>query len=393
MISYPAIKGKGLAFLILLWSLWFLIMLVRTTFGPILPLIEDEFVISHTKATTLLSLFAFGAAASSLSAGIFAGRFGFKKSVLLCLGSAVAIFLLIPHVRTYSQLAALLLVFGAAWGCYFPCVIPIVTSHFTASVWGRALAIQDTGASLSVLGAPLLTVLMLRFLTWRHFFYVFAVAYAVAGFLFFLFAKEVKVERAQRVQAGGLLKRRSVWILGTIWVFATGSFMGLYQVTPLYFTKELGFSTQYANTLLSLSRIGGVVFGVAMGFVADRFNLKKAMFVILCTAGILTMFIGQKNLTVLQIALFLQGTVIMGFFSIGLVTISRMFRLEERSMASALSGTMGAVFGSGVLPYLFGAAGDHLSFRFGIAVFGAVVLAGSGLVLLLKIPAHDSSHS
>jgi hypothetical protein len=60
--------------------------------------------------------------------------------------------------------------------------------------------------------------------------------------------------------------------------------------------------------------------------------------------------------------------------------------LEERSVAAGVLATMGAVFGAGVLPYLFGLAGDHLSFRFGYIVFGALVVLASGLVHFLRIP-------
>jgi MFS family permease len=123
-----------------------------------------------------------------------------------------------------------------------------------------------------------------------------------------------------------------------------------------------------------------------MGFIVDRFDLKKSMFIVLCLTGVFTMLIGQANLTILQIALFLQGTAIMGFFATGLMAISRMFRMEERSVAAGLVSTMSGVFGSGLLPYLFGLAGDHISFRFGMLVFGASVVLASGLVHFLRFP-------
>jgi MFS family permease len=135
-----------------------------------------------------------------------------------------------------------------------------------------------------------------------------------------------------------------------------------------------------------LSRLGGVMFSIAMGFTADRFNPKKSMFIALFLAGISTMLVAQKNLVVLQIALFFQGTVIMGVFSLGLVAISRTFRMEERSTVSGAMSTVSGVFGFALLPYLFGLAGDHLSFRFGILVFGLIVVLSSGLVFLLRIP-------
>jgi MFS family permease len=386
MTKYASVTGRAFVFLLLLWSLWFLIMLVRTIMGPVLPLVEDEFLVSHAKATTLVSSLALGAATSLFASGVFSGRLGYKKSVLLCLAVSVVVFILIPQVKAFSHLAGLLFVLGAVTGAYFPCVIPLVTAHYEPSVWGRALAIQDTGASLSIFGAPLLTILLLRFLSWRQFYYVFAAAYFICGVLFLLFVREVKIEAKLGSYFKDVFTRRSLWILAGLWTIATGASMGIYQVIPLYLTKELSLTTQYANTIFGLSRLPGVVFGVAMGFVADRFDVKKSLFLILLFSGIFTILVAQSNMAVLGVALFLQGTMIMGFFSVGLTVMSRLFTLEQRGIAAGTSSTIAGVIGFALLPYLFGLAGDHISFRFGILVFGLIVTASSCLVFFLKIP-------
>ena len=163
MSAYGTIRGKGFAFLLLLWSLWFFIMLIRTIVGPILPLIEDEFVIGHARATTLVSLLAWAHRFRFSLRGVFAGKLGYKKTILLSLAISVGLFLLIARIQTFSHLAVLFFTLGFVTGTYFPCIIPIVTAHFAPLVWGRALAIQDTGASLSVLAGPLLAILMLKF--------------------------------------------------------------------------------------------------------------------------------------------------------------------------------------------------------------------------------------
>ncbi len=391
MSGYAALRGKGFAFLLLLWSLWFLIMAIRTILGPILPFIEDELLIGHAKAATLVSLLALGQAATLFASGVFAGRLGYKRSIILCLTVSVAVFLLIPHARAFSQVAVLLFVLGLATGVYFPCVVPVVTAHFSPFVWGRALAIQDTGASLAAFGVPLLTILLARFLRWQQFYYVFAAAYIVSGVFFLLFAEEVRVEKKLKSYLGNLLRRRTLWILAIIWTFATGAFMAVYQMTPLYLTKELSLSASHANAVFGFSRLGGVAFGPVMGYIVDRFDVKKSMLLVLCATGIFTMLIGQANLIIVQIALFLQGAAIMGFFAAGLMAMSRIFKMEERSVAAGFSSTVSGVFGAALLPYLFGLAGDHISFRFAMVVFGALVVLSSGLVYCLEFPVREEA--
>jgi MFS family permease len=393
MHSYTSFKGKGLVFLALLWFLWFSVMVVRMIMGPILPLVEDEFAVHHARATSLVSLFALGAAVSTFGSGVFGGKIGYKKFVLIGLGASVFMFFLIPHVRTFTEFATLLTLQGVVWGTYFPCIIPIVTSHFSPSMWGRALALQDSGATTSALASPLLAALMLNFMSWRQFFYVFAGAYMLAGIVFFFLADEVKLEKKLSGSFGGLLKSRAVWIMAVMWICASGAFWGVYQVTPLYFTKELMLDPHYANTIFGFSRLGGVCFGIIMGFMVDRFNLKKIMFIVMFITGIFTIFIGYKSLEVIKVAMFLQGTAITGFFAIGLMVISRAFTLEERGMASGLITTAGAILGSGLLPYLFGLAGDHLSFRFAMLLFGGVVVAASGLIYFLPVDRKEHSYA
>jgi MFS family permease len=128
-----------------------------------------------------------------------------------------------------------------------------------------------------------------------------------------------------------------------------------------------------------------------MGFVVDRFDVKKSMFCVLAIIGVFTMLLGSPNLTVVKVALFLRGTVIMGFFAIGLTAISRMFTMEERGMGAGMVATIGAIFGAGLIPYLFGLAGDHYSVRLGLFTFGSLVVLASGLVWLLKIPKRQIS--
>jgi len=90
---------------------------------------------------------------------------------------------------------------------------------------------------------------------------------------------------------------------------------------------------------------------------------------------------------VVEVALFLQGTIVAGFFPIGLTLISRMFPVDQRSAARGVAAACGGLVGVTLFPFLLGLSGDHLSFRFGIFVLGLTVTASSGLVYFLKLPA------
>lgn len=198
----------------------------------------------------------------------------------------------------------------------------------------------------------------------------------------------------RKIGAGfrGVLKDRSLWILATIWAFAGGgAFMAMYQIIPLYLTKELALSLDRANTILGLSRLGGAFFGVMMGFAADRFDLRRSMFAEVMAVGISILLINYPDVRVVEAALFLQGTIVAGFFPLGLTLISRMFRVDQRSAAGGVTAACGGGGGVTLFPFLLGLSGDHLSFRFGIFALGLLVTLSSGLVYFLKLPARGET--
>jgi NNP family nitrate/nitrite transporter-like MFS transporter len=365
-------------------------MLARTLVPPVLPLIEDEFAISHANAAILFSLISLGSAMTVFTSGLFAGFVGYKRSILVSFSVATLLFLVVPHAGTFSQLALLFFMIGVSTGVYFPSSISVITEHYHHTLWGKTLAVHDTAAAVSLFGAPLIAIFLLKFLAWRQFFYVLAVAYAICTILYFLSGKEIKVRRRPVSHFGSILRNKSLWILAIIWVVTGGgAMMAIYLVIPLYLTKELSLSLGHANTIFGLSRVGGAIFAVIMGFVADRFDLRKSMFAVVMAVGISILFIGHSSLRVVEIALFFQGTIVAGFFPVGLTLMSRMFSADQRSIAAGVVATSGGVVGMSLFPYLFGLSGDHLSFRFGIFVFGLLVILTSGLAYFLKVPARD----
>ncbi len=172
--------------------------------------------------------------------------------------------------------------------------------------------------------------------------------------------------------------------MGTLFTFAAGAALGLYFIVPLYLTKELSFSIEYANTILGISRIGGIAVSISAGFFIDKINLRKGIFIMVLTTGILTVLIGSAPVRFIGILLFLQTICITGFFPAGFVSIARMFNREARGMATGIILTLSIMLGVGIIPYLLGLSGDHLGFRFGFFVLGILLSLASLLTFSLK---------
>ncbi len=384
MEHHSDLRGKGLLFLLFLWFVWFINIGVRIIFAPILPLIEDEFMVSHAQASSIFLFQSLGYGLSIFFAGFYSGRFGYKRSIVLSLGISSLLFFCMPFIKVFWALHLFTFIMGISIGIYLPSAIPLITEYFAERHWGRTIAIHDSGAPISIFCTPFIALLLLHFFPWRGIFPVFGAIVLVNLIIFQLTTDEVRIKQSERAMFGGLIKSRPLWIMGILFTFGAGANLGVYSIVPLYLTKELSMSVGYANTILGVSRLGGIGVALVTGFVVDRINLRKALWLITLVTGIFTVLMGVVSVKYVGLILFLQAVVVTGFFPLGFVAIARMFGRETRSMATGLILTLSIVFGAGGIPYLLGLSGDLVSFKFGLLILGMLVCLSSMIALSLK---------
>ncbi len=358
---------------------------VRTIFSPILPLIEDDFTVSHAKAASLFFYNSAGYSVSLFLSGMFSGYVGYRRSITASLMISSLIFFFIPFCGRFSHLAVLVLLLGLTSGIYLPAIIPLVTHYYAEKSWGKVIAIHDSAASMSIFAIPFAALILLSFVSWRGIFYILGGVFVVLAIVFPMMSREVKISRSVRSQLPEIVRTPSLWLMAAIWTFAAGANLGIYFVTPLYLTKELMLDIGYANEIFGFSRIGGAVLTIAIGFMIDRFSLKKTMFIQLFLSGLLTVVIPFAGARHIGWALFFQASIVMGFFPVGLVAISRIFPAEQRGLATGIVTTLGVMFGLGFTPYLLGLSGDLFGFSAGIHVLGICVVVSSGLTRFLRL--------
>jgi len=378
------LKGKGLFLLLIFWFFWFTNMTVRLSFAPVLPLIEDEFLVTHAKASSIFIFMSMGYALSMFFSGFYAGRLGYKKSIALSLAATSLLLFLIPFVKAFSLLYVFNFIMGASIGAYLPAVLPLITEYFTERHWARAIAIHDSGASVGIFCCPLIALFLLQFFGWRGTFQVFAVIFLVNAVLCWFMGYEVKVIRPEKNAFGDLLRTRPLWIMNILFVLATGANLGIFGIMPLYLTKELSFGIGYANHVVSLSRLGAIGVAVSVTFFVHRIDPIKALFFILLLTGILTVFMGVAPAGYTGIFLFLQVAVVTAFFPLAFISAARIFARDARSLATGVIVAFGILFGGGAVPYLLGLSGDLVSFRLGISILGLLLCLSSPLTLVLE---------
>jgi MFS family permease len=381
---HAELKGRAVLFLSLLWFLWFINIGARAMFSPILPLIEDEFAITHARASSIFMFQSIGYGISLLFSSFYSGRVGYRKSIALSLAISSGLFFSVYFVKTISTLYVVSFILGVSVATYLPSVLPLITEYFAEKHWGKSIAIHDSAASVSIFCIPFIVLFLLHFFEWRGIFIVVAVVFLLSAITFYLTSDELKITHVEKIVRPDLLKRRALWIMGTLWIFAAGANWGIYFTIPLYLTKELSLSIGYANTVLGVSRLGGVVVAIVCGLLVDRFSLRKITFSMLLLTGLFTVLLGVATVRFIGITLFFQVIFVTGFFPMGLVSVARTFDRETRGMATGLILAFGMMVGSGLIPYLLGLSGDLISFRLGIVLLGILVIASSWLLFYLK---------
>ena len=372
--------------LFIFWSLWFLNFSTRSAFSPILPLVEDSLSLSHGEAGGLFTSYSIGYSVTLFVTGRFGSVWGYKRTVVfgfMCIG---LVFIALQWAESYSTFHILFLLLGVASGTYLPSILPILTETYDYRHWGKVIGLHESAASFSIFAIPVLVAFGLHYLSWRRLLLVLGIASLLLPIYFWKVSVEPKKEASrQESHTIDLFKKRPVWIMGLLWIFATASCLGIYSILPLYLIKERGIDLYLANTLFGISRVGGILVSISMGFLTDRYGYQTMLKWSLLMTGLTTISLSlSSTLPLILITLILQATLSLAFFPVGLAAISKLTSLSERSMAIGVIISIGVIFGMGGTPLLLGVIADHLNFHVGILWLGILTSLSSLTVRFLE---------
>ena len=174
--------------LFIFWSLWFLNFSTRTVLSPLLPIIEDEFAITHALAGSLFFYISVGFTISVFMAGWISKYIGYKRSIISSFLALVLALIGFRYAETYYHFAAVSFLIGLGSGIYLPNVVPLITSIVSRGNWGKAIGFHETAASSNFLVIPILVAFALRFYHWKSFFVMISGACLVVIILFWMLA-------------------------------------------------------------------------------------------------------------------------------------------------------------------------------------------------------------
>ena len=80
----------------------------------------------------------------------------------------------------------------------------------------------------------------------------------------------------------------SYWMMMVLFSLGISGSFGIYTMLPLFLVSGHGIERDFANTLLAVSRIPGVIVAFAGGWLSDRIGPKRTLIIVFALNGLLT---------------------------------------------------------------------------------------------------------
>lgn len=363
----------------------------RVMFAPLMPAIETELGLDHSQAGTLFFVMSFGYLLAPLCSGLISSKRNHQGTLKISAWAVALALAPFAFVENLWVIYALLVIIGLAAGIHLPSAIATITAEVQKSDWGKALSIHQAAPPLSFVCAPLIAALLLVWFSWRHVLLVWSAIALVSaiGYTFRARGGQFPGQLPSPANVRQVLSKPSFYLMVLLFAMAMGGNAGIYAMLPLFFVNERGMDLTFANTVIGLSQVSGIVMVFVAGWLTDKIGQKPAMAAALGTSAFCTILLGLLQGPLLLVVLFIQPAVLSSFFPAAFGALSRIAPPALRSVTNALGPPAAFMLGGGLLPAAIGYLGDAYTFSSGIVLAGSTMLAGPLLVFYLKLGQYD----
>ena len=372
--------------LLFLTSIFLLNFTIRIILSPLLPTISHDMHLTGDQAGSLFLVSALGYFISLVCSGFISEKLWHKKTIGLSAIVTGLSFVITGFCNSFAIMQTGIFVTGMAAGLYLPSGIAMLTTSISKQNWGKAIGVHELAPNLSFLFAPIVCEVLLLWISWRSVLLVTGTVSIVLGIIFLKFSQVMDFSgQAPKLNSlVPLLSSRSFWIMIVLFTAGVTGAMGIYAMLPLYLVNEHGMLQSQANTLITLSRILTLPMSFAIGWVSDRYGMKKTLTTVLILTGVSTLSIGLFSGTGLQIAVFLQSFLAVCFFPPAFSALSNIGAKENRNIMVSFTIPAAFLMGGGGAPLLIGILADNGFFATGFIGAGIAILAGALLPIFLN---------
>ena len=277
---------------------------VWTLFSIIGINIKSELGLNDTQFGVLIATPILTGSLSRIFLGVWADQYGGRLILALQMIATGVATMLLAYATTYPILLLAALGVGLAGGS-FAVGVQYVSTWYPKEKIGTALGIfgmGNVGSAVTTFFAPLLLVAMGD--RWQSVAQLYAVVVAVAGVLFYLFAKNdpaLQQRRAQGVKHVPFLaqlepmKNLQVWRFSLYYFFVFGAFVALALWLPRYYVGAYGLDLATAGMLTACYALPGSVFRALGGWMSDLWGARSVMYLTFIVSIVCTFIMSYPN--------------------------------------------------------------------------------------------------
>jgi len=387
----PVPINERIGMTVFLAWLFYLGFVTRVMFAPLMPAIEEDLGLSHAQSGSLFFVMACGYMIAPLCSGLISSRYNHRGTLQISawlVGLALVPFSFIDSVWVVRPL---MMVIGLAAGIHLPSAIATIAGEIQKSDWGKGLSIHQAAPPLSFVSAPLIAAFLMNWFKWREVLLIWGGIALCTALVYSLTGRRGdfpgKLPTRQNVSI--ILRTPSFYLIVLLLSMAMGGNAGIYAMLPLFLVNEHAMELQYANTLVGLSQLSGLVMVFFAGWVADRLGQRPTMTIALLSAGIATILLGLVKGGWLFLVIFIQPALLTAFFPSAFAALSRIAAPHLRSVANALGPPVAFLIGGGCLPAIIGYLGETFTFAAGIMLAGGYMLISPILIYFLVLGRYD----
>lgn len=363
----------------------------RVIFAPLMPAIEVELGIGHSQAGSLFFMISIGYMLAPLCSGLISSKINHQGTLKLSIWTIGLALITFAFVSRLWVIRVLMAVIGLAAGIHLPSAIATITAEVRKADWGKALSVHQSAPPLSFVSAPLIAALLLSWVSWRYVLVILSFVALVSALVYSFVGKggQFAGKLPSPANVKTVMAKPAFWIMVVLFAMAMGGNAGIYAMLPLFLVNERGLDLTFANTIVGLSQVSGVVMVFAAGWITDKVGQKPAMMASLMAAAVFTVLIGVLGNGLLLAVLFIQPAVLSSFFPAAFGALSRIAPPALRSVTNAIGPPLAFLLGGGVLPAVIGYLGENYTFSMGIIAAGCFMLLGPILLPFLKLGQYD----
>jgi MFS family permease len=264
------------------------VVFARLAYGLILPSMRADLGLTYAQAANLGTVTAIGYLTVLLYAGVFAGRYGGRKAILLGLAFACGGFSGLSISTAYGWLMLFMVLLGFGTAFTFTPLISLLGAWYPERR-GTVIGFANSGVGIGMLiSGAIVPALTESDPTdgWRQVWMVFAISTTFVGLLVALFLRNPPTRQNTGSLKQGLLtvyRSPHVLIMGLIY-----GLVGLTYIVQTLFMYSFALASEVpaitAGQLVALMGLISVFSGPAWGVAADRIGHANALVICMVMA-------------------------------------------------------------------------------------------------------------